>query len=225
MNNWWPWARSADAAAQHARFLDLISARLDAPLSPPDERALRAHLSTCASCAERAADLSRLRALAAALPTLQPRRSFALSRRDAERARGRRWSTPFARAGLAAAMAGAVALGLGGPLTTPPAADEALGVFESGGNSVIGAIDPDPAVPVAPAAVAVEAPRRVRPPATNPAQPPSLVMLPVLPGFLTLTTPLPALPEPLRSSARAGGASLLGLGVALLGAAVWRRRR
>ena len=44
------------------RYLDLISARLDGPLSPADEAELTAHLNTCPECRAIARDLERVHA-------------------------------------------------------------------------------------------------------------------------------------------------------------------
>lgn len=54
------------------RYLDLISARLDAPLSPGDEAELTAHLNTCPQCRAAARDLEGVHAALTGCPVTPP---------------------------------------------------------------------------------------------------------------------------------------------------------
>jgi hypothetical protein len=95
---------------------ELLSALIDAQLSPDEESAAHAHLGTCAACQTRLQELRSVVVLLRALPSMEPPRAFALGPRlvadPPNVIRLQRWYT-VARAGAASLAAAFVFLSVG----------------------------------------------------------------------------------------------------------------
>jgi hypothetical protein len=110
--------RDARRTATHREFLALAAERLEAPLKPPDEEWLEAHLATCEPCRDRAAGyaadraaLRRLRRLPAPPRDLWARTSAVLDREAERRSRAPRLlGLPVGGRTARAAFAAAVGL-------------------------------------------------------------------------------------------------------------------
>lgn len=156
------WKREPDA--HHARYLELCSERLDGRLDAAGGEELDAHLAGCAACRERCAELGTTRALVRALPTLQPRRSFALSPYAVERRRLGSLAGRLSRLAVGAAAALVVVVSssvvFSGPALDTPAggrqAESRQTAPPSGGDvpNAEGQVAPPVAVVVAPASEA-----------------------------------------------------------------------
>ena len=88
---------------QHAKFRDLLAARLDRPLTRAELRALNAHIKKCLGCEQVDADYRAQRFLLRGLPPRMPprdlwaRTSASLDREVARAYRARKWGRRLAR--------------------------------------------------------------------------------------------------------------------------------
>src|SRR6187401_2833728 len=92
----------------HARYRELIAARLEKPLSRVELRQLNAHLKTCPSCKVVEGDYRAERGLLRSLPPLSPprdlwaRTSAGLDREVARAYRAQKWRRRMSRGRRAA---------------------------------------------------------------------------------------------------------------------------
>lgn len=105
------------------RFLALMHARIDADISPDDDRDLSLHLDSCSSCSATFQSMRTSVDILAAMPAPDPGPAFAASvmhrARAARQARARASMGASVAAAAAVAMAASLVLGVWGGLVEP----------------------------------------------------------------------------------------------------------